>query len=370
MSKPNLYDVLGVARGATQQEIKSAYRKLAVRYHPDRNPGDREAEERFKGAAEAYAVLSDPEKRARYDRFGHRGVGAGGFGGFDPTVFGDFADILGDFFGFGVAGGRRAGGGARPGADLRYQLRLTLEEAAFGTRKTLRIPRLEQCETCSGSGARPGSRAELCTTCGGAGQVQFSQGFFTVAQTCDRCAGEGQIISDPCDDCRGDGRLEREREIEVTIPAGVDTGSRLRLRGEGEEGRRGAPRGDLYVDLLLEKHPRFERQGRHVVSEIEISFPQAVLGTTMEVETLHGAVALDIPPGTSHGAQFRLPRSGMPSLNERGLGDHVVLTKVRVPDPRDLDEEHLGLLRRLAELDGEEVDDGRGVLGRVRDLFG
>lgn len=370
MSEHNLYDVLGVDRGATQQEVKSAYRKLAVRHHPDRNPGDHRAEERFKAAAAAYAVLSDPEKRARYDRFGHRGVAAGGFGGFDPTVFGDFADILGDFFGFGASGGRRGGGGARPGADLRYELRVTLEEAAFGTQKTLRIPRLEQCRTCAGSGARPGSSTALCTACGGAGQVQFSQGFFTVARTCDRCAGEGQIISDPCDDCRGDGRLEREREIEVTIPAGVDNGSRLRLRGEGEHGRRGAPPGDLYVDLLLEKHPSFERQGRHVVSEIEISFPQAVLGTTMEVETLHGPVSLDIPPGTTHGSQFRLPQRGMPSLTTRGLGDHVVLTRLRVPDPRDLDEERLDLLRRLAELDGEGVDDGRGVLGRVRDLFG
>ena len=367
MAKRIYYEVLGLGQSATQQEIKSAYRKLAVRYHPDRNPGDQEAEALFKEAAEAYSVLSDAEKRARYDRFGIRGVESGGFGGFDPTVFGDFADILGDFFGF--SGGRRRGG-AQPGADLRYELRLDTRGSRLRAEKTLRIPRLERCETCAGSGAAEGSSAESCSACGGAGQVQFSQGFFTVARTCDRCGGAGRVISDPCGDCDGEGRVERERELEVTIPAGVDTGSRMRLRGEGEHGRQGAPTGDLYVDLLIDQHPRFERQGRHVVSEIEISFPQAVLGTSLEVDTLHGAVTLDVPPGTAHGAHFRIPRQGMPGINDRSRGDHVVLIRLIVPDPRDLDEERLELLRRLAELDGEPVGDERGVLGRVRDLFG
>jgi molecular chaperone DnaJ len=367
MSKRNYYDVLGVARNASQQEIKSAYRKLAVRLHPDRNPGDKEAEERFKEAAEAYSVLSDPEKRARFDRFGHRGVTGSGFGGFDPTVFGDFADILGDFFGFG--GPRRPRGG-QPGADLRYELHITLEEAAFGVERVLRIPRLERCETCSGSGAAAGSSPQTCPHCRGFGQVQYSQGFFTVARPCERCGGEGQVVTDPCVDCDGEGRIERERELEVKIPAGVDTGARLRLRAEGEHGRRGGADGDLYVDLVVEPHPRFERQGRHVVSRVEISYPQAVLGTTVEIETLHGQVTLDVPPGTAHGSQFRLPRKGLPSLSERGLGDHVVVATIRVPEAGALDDERLELLRRLAQLEGEAVGDGRGVLGRVRDFFG
>ncbi len=371
MSKRNYYEVLGVSESASQQEIKSAYRKLAVRYHPDRNPGDKQAEEAFKEAAEAYSVLSDPEKRARFDRFGHRGVSSsgGGFGGFDPTVFGDFADILGDFFGFGFGGTRRRSSG-QPGSDLRYQLHLSLEEAAFGIKKSLRIPRLERCETCDGSGAAAGSSPETCSTCGGLGQVQFSQGFFTVARPCDRCGGEGHVVTDPCVDCDGDGRIERERELEVTIPPGVDTGARLRLRSEGEHGRRGGPDGDLYVDLVIDAHPDFERHGRHVMSQIEISFPQAVLGTTVEAATLHGLVTLDIPPGTAHGSQFRLPRKGMPSLNERGLGDHVVVTTLRVPTAGQLDAESLELLERLAEIDGESVGDERSVLGKVRDLFG
>lgn len=370
MAKRDYYEVLGVGRGATQQEIKSAYRKRAVKYHPDRNTGDKEAEERFKEAAEAYAVLSDPEKRARYDRFGERGMGGGGFGGFDPSVFGDFADILGDFFGFGFGrgGGRRSS--ARPGADLRYELEITLEEAAFGADKTLRIPRLETCDVCGGDGSREGTSASTCPTCRGAGQVQFTQGFFTVARTCPQCGGVGSVVTDPCEGCGGEGRLERERSIEVSIPAGVDDGSRLRLRGEGEHGRRGGPPGDLYVDVRIGEHPRFKRQGAHVVSEVEISFPQAVLGATVEVDTLHGPVTLDIPPGTPHGAQFRLPRKGIPRLNERRRGDHVVVAAIRVPDPRSLPAEQLELIERLAAAEDEDEAAERGVLDRVKDLFG
>ncbi|MDX1643772.1 MAG: molecular chaperone DnaJ [Thermoanaerobaculia bacterium] len=369
MAKRDYYQVLGVGRGASQQEIKSAYRKLAVKYHPDRNDGDKEAEERFKAAAEAYAVLSDPEKRARYDRFGERGVSGSGFGGFDPTVFGDFADILGDFFGFGFGrGGRRSS--ARPGADLRYELAITLEEAAFGCDKSLRIPRLESCDACSGEGSREGSAASTCGTCRGAGQVQFTQGFFTVARTCPQCGGVGSVITDPCEACDGEGRVERERSIEVTIPPGVDDGSRLRLRGEGEHGRRGGPPGDLYVDLRIAEHDRFQRQGSHVLSEAQISFPQAVLGATLEVDTLHGPVTLDVPPGTAHGTQFRLPRKGMPRLNERGRGDHIVVAAIRVPDPRSLSEEELELIERLGGLDDQTPEGERGVIERVKDLFG
>ena len=251
------YEILSVSRDATGAEIKSAYRQLAVRYHPDRNPGDAEAEERFKEAAEAYAVLSDADKRSRFDRFGHAGLGgaAGGAAGFDPAIFADFSDILGDFFGFG--GGRRRGGGGRAprrGADLRYDLVISFEEAAFGSEETLRIPRLETCPDCKGGGSADGKQPRVCSACGGHGQVRYSQGFFTVARTCPQCHGEGTVVADPCRNCRGEGRVERERSIQVTIPAGVDSGSRLRLTGEGEHGRFGGPAGDLYVVIAVEPH--------------------------------------------------------------------------------------------------------------------
>lgn len=367
MPPRDFYETLGLERGASQQEIKSAYRKLAVRYHPDRNPGDQEAEARFKEAAEAYAVLSDPEKRARYDRFGHRGMAGGGFGGFDPDIFGDFADILGDFFGFGARRSRRSG---QAGADLRYELGITLEEAAFGVEKSLKIPRLETCEACSGNGSAEGTTPDACRSCGGSGQVQFSQGFFTMARPCPQCRGEGQVITDPCGECNGGGRVERERQIEVTIPAGVDTGSRLRLRGEGEHGRRGGRTGDLYIDLIVEEHEQFRRHGPHTIAEVTLTYAQAVLGTTVEVPTLHGPVTLDVPPGTSHGTEFRLPGKGITRLNDRGHGDHLVLSAIDVPDPRRLDDEHLELLRQLAEKEGSEVREDKKVLDRVRDLFG
>jgi len=367
MPPKDYYETLAVERGATQQQIKSAYRKLAVRFHPDRNPGDKGAEGRFKEAAAAYAVLSDPQKRQGYDRFGHRGVTGGDFGGFDPTVFGDFADILGDFFGF---GGRRPRGSGQPGADLRYELVISLEEAAFGAEKSLRIPRLETCETCGGDGSAEGARASTCVSCGGAGQVQFAQGFFTVARPCPRCRGEGRVITDPCKSCRGEGRRERQRLIEVTIPAGVDDGSRLRLRGEGEHGRRGGPTGDLYIDIGVEEHEIFQRQGAHTLARVDLSYAQAVLGTTIEVPTLHGEVTLDVPPGTQHGVEFRLPGKGIPRLNDRGRGDHLVYAVIKVPAPKDLDEEHLELLRQLADKEGKSVRDDKRVLDRVRDLFG
>src|SRR5690349_193803 len=253
MAKRDYYEVLGVERSASAQEIKSAYRKIAVRDHPDKNPGNKEAEERFKEAAEAYAVLSDQEKRGRYDRFGHQGVGGagGGFGGFDPTIFADFSDILGDFFGFGGAGRRGGGSGMTRGADLRYDLTLTFEEAAFGTETTLRIPRLEGCPKCSGTGSADNKPPVVCTACRGQGQVRFTQGFFTVARTCPQCQGEGRVIEDPCKRCKGAGLVEKERNIQVQIPAGVDHGARLRMSGEGEHGRHGGPPGDLYVMLSV-----------------------------------------------------------------------------------------------------------------------
>jgi len=373
VTKRDYYEVLAIGRSASGTEIKSAYRRLAVSYHPDRNPGDKEAEEKFKEAAEAYSVLSDSSNRVRYDRFGHQGVTGQGFGGFDTTTFGDFADILGDFFGldFGdlFSGGRRQSRG-EPGADLRYQLSLSLEEAAFGADQVLKIPRLESCSECSGSGSGPDSSPQTCSTCGGYGQVRISQGFFTVARTFPQCRGEGRVITDPCRQCRGEGRVEQQRSIEVKIPAGVDTGTRLRLTGEGEHGRRGGPTGDLYVDIFVEPHAQFEREGAHTRSRLDLTYSQAVLGTSVEVETLHDPVPLEIPSGTADGKEFRLAGKGIDRLDGRGRGDHFVRVRVVVPQPRELSEEQLELLRRLAEIEGKEVKSERGVIGRVRDLFG
>lgn len=361
------YEVLSLERAATLQQVKSAYRKLAVRYHPDRNPGDGGAEEKFKEAAEAYAVLSDPDKRRRYDRFGHQPAAQSG--GFDPTIFADFSDILGDVFGFGNrAGGRRG----RAGSDLRYDLRLSFEEAAFGTEPKLRIPRLESCETCSGSGAKPGSGPTSCRVCGGRGQVQYSQGFFSVARTCPDCRGAGTIIRDPCIDCRGKGLTERQRSIQVRVPAGVDSGSRMRLVGEGEHGRFGGPPGDLFVVIDVEPDERFVRRGADVLSAVTVGYPQAVLGCTVEVETVHGSSSLDVPPATVHGSTFVLRAQGIPRLDGRGRGDHVVEVQLAVPRPRDLSEQELQHVRALGELNGDaagRVHQERSLLNKVRDLF-
>jgi molecular chaperone DnaJ len=368
--KRDYYEVLGVPKDAEAQQIKSAYRKLALQNHPDKNPGDKEAEERFKEAAEAYAVLSDADKRARYDRFGHQE--GQGFGGFDPSAFSDFSDLfgsLGDLFGFG--GQRR--GGRRPsrGADLRYDLELSFEEAAFGKTVTLKIPRLERCETCSGSGSASGKPPVNCPACKGHGQVRYQQGFFTVARTCPQCQGEGVILADPCTSCRGQGLVERERELEIRVPAGVDTSSRLRLTGEGEHGRFGGPAGDLFVVIGVQGHERFERQGADVIAELAVSFPQAVLGATLEVETIHGAEKIEIPPGTQHGHQFRLRGKGIQHLDGRsGKGDHISRVRLHVPKPRELSDDKLELLRALADLEGVPVKDDRGVLSKVKDLFG
>ncbi len=368
-ARRDYYEILGVERTATDKEIKAAYRRLALLHHPDKNPGDKGAEELFKQAAEAYAVLSDSAKRERYDRFGHQA--APGFdGGFDPSTFSDFSDILGDLFGFAGGGGRGSRSRATPGADLRYDLEIGFEEAAFGVTKSLKIPRLESCETCGGSGAAGGSSPVKCSGCGGRGQVHYSQGFFTLARTCPRCGGEGVTITDPCKNCRGEGRVEKLRTLEVKIPRGVDTGARLRVVGEGEHGRRGGPRGDLYVVLGVAPHERFERDGNNVLCEVEIGYAQAVLGAEVEVETLHGKEELVIPAGTHHGEQFRLKGKGIDRLGGSGRGDHIALAAIRVPAPGDLDDEQRDLLRKLAGLEGRPVKEDRGVLHRVRDLFG
>jgi len=370
-TKRDYYEVLEVARTASGTEIKSSYRKLAVKYHPDRNPGDREAEDRFKEAAEAYAVLSDDDKRARYDRFGHQGVaGAAGGGGFDPTIFADFSDILGDLFGFGGGGGRGRASAVARGADLRYDLTLAFEEAAFGTETVLRIPRLEGCPDCKGSGAADGSQPIACKACGGRGQVRFTQGFFTVARTCPQCQGEGRVVENPCKRCRGHGLVEQERSISVQIPAGVDNGARLRLSGEGEHGRHGGPPGDLYVMLQVKPHKKLRRDGTTMHGTTSLSYPQAVLGTTLDVETIHGTSSLDVPAGTAHGKSFRLRGQGVPRLDGSGRGDHVVSVEVEVPEPRKLSDEEVQLLRRLAEISGRPVKEERKLVDKLKNVFG
>jgi molecular chaperone DnaJ len=364
----DFYDVLGVSRDADLSAIKKAYRRLALQYHPDKNPGDRHAEERFKQAAEAYAVLSDPEKRRRYDAYGRAGLGAqAGFQGFDQEIFGDFSDILGDLFGFGgVFGGGRRRRRGRAGRDLRYDLEIDFEEAVRGLETRVKIPRLEACDTCGGSGAAPGG-VETCAHCNGRGQVAFQQGFFTIARACGHCRGAGKRIVKPCPACRGEGRVRAERDLTVRIPAGVDDGMQLRLAGEGEAGSGGGPRGDLYVMIHVREHDLFRREDNDIHSAVDVTFAQAALGATREVPTLEGDYELTIPAGTQSGTRFRLRGRGVPSLDGRGRGDHYVT--VRVQTPESLNAEQRGLFQRLSEIEGEPVAD-RGLFDRVKDIFG
>ncbi|HJX90883.1 MAG TPA: molecular chaperone DnaJ [Pyrinomonadaceae bacterium] len=372
MSKRDYYEVLGVTRSATDQEIKSAYRRLAVKYHPDKNPNDASAEEKFKEAAEAYSVLQDGEQRRRYDRFGHAGVSSGaGAGSWGAPGFGGIEDILGDLFGFGdVFGGTRTGSRrstAQRGADLRYDLEITLEEAADGMTAQLRIPRLEGCETCKGSGAASGTQPETCQTCAGTGQVRYQQGFFSVARTCGACRGAGRVIKTPCKDCNGAGRVEREKQMEVKIPAGVETGSRLRVQGEGEAGTQGGPSGDLYVVIHVAEHEQFERQGSNLYEAVPITFAQAALGADIMVKTLDGEEKLKVPMGTQTGTVFRLKGKGMPQLGGRGKGDLFV--SVSLITPTSLTREQRRLLEQLAEVENKDLED-KGLVDKVRDIFG
>lgn len=368
MSKRDYYEVLGVSRDASLSEIKKAYRAAAVQYHPDRNPGDRAAEESFKEAAEAYSVLSDKEKRARYDRFGHSGVG-GGPVGFDPDAFADFGDILGDFFGFGdLFGGRSRGNQPQRGADLRYDLELDFEQAAFGLKTKIKIPRHEPCTTCSGSGASPKDGMVPCAQCGGQGQTRYQQGFFSISRTCSACRGTGQIIRTPCEDCSGAGRIRKEKLLEVAIPAGVDDGMQLRVGGEGEPGSRGGPPGDLFVVLTVKEHSFFTRKDHHVYCQMPLTFTQAALGAEISVPTLGGKETIKIPEGTQSGTVFRLKNQGVASLNGRGQGDQYVT--VRIVTPTRLSREQRELLRQLAEISGDEVDEGGGLFDKVKEMFG
>ena len=372
MSKRDYYEVLGVTRTASDQEIKSAYRRLAVKYHPDKNPNDASAEEKFKEAAEAYSVLQDSEQRRRYDRFGHAGVSAGaGAGSWGAPGFGGIEDILGDLFGFGdVFGGSRTGSRrstAQRGADLRYDLEITLEEAANGMTAQLRIPRLEGCEACKGSGAAPGTQAESCQTCGGTGQVRYQQGFFSVARTCGACRGAGQVIKTPCKECKGAGRVQKEKQMEVKIPAGVETGSRLRVQGEGEAGTQGGPAGDLYVVIHVAEHEEFERQGSNLYEAVPITFAQAALGADIMVKTLDGEEKVKVPMGTQTGTVFRLKGKGMPQLGGRGKGDLFV--SVSVVTPTSLTREQRRLLEQLSEVENKDLE-SKGLVDKVRDIFG
>jgi molecular chaperone DnaJ len=381
VSKRDYYEVLGVAREATEQQIKSAYRKLALQHHPDRNSGDKQAEEKFKEAAEAYAVLADSEKRALYDRFGHAGVsGAGaGAGGFDPTIFADFSDIfagLGDVFGFGdIFGSRRRRGGPQRGADLRYDLEITFEESAKGAETTIQIPREETCDTCKGSGAAPGTSPETCSQCRGTGQLRYQQGFLTVARPCSTCRGTGKTISKPCVTCHGAGRVTRDRKLTVKIPAGIATGQRLRLYGEGEHGSAGGPPGDLYVVVHVQEHSFFHREDDDLFCEMPISFPTLALGGTVKVPTLNGREELHIPGGTPAGHRFKLRGKGMPNVTGRGHGDLYVIAKVAVPKKLNKEQKHLleELARTLpadpATLLESEAED-KPFFERVKDMFG
>ena len=359
------YEVLGCDRSASEAEIKSAYRKMALKYHPDRNPGDAESEARFKEAAEAYSVLSDPQKRQRYDAYGHAGLG--GAGGFDPTVFADFGDILGDLFGF---GGRRQRGGPRRGADLRYNLELGFSEAAFGAETQVQIGRAEGCTACKGSGAAPGTSATTCTACRGAGQVTFQQGFFSVARPCGKCRGTGKVVATPCETCHGIGQVEAERKLTIKVPAGVDTGSQLRITGEGEGGMLGGPPGDLYVVIRVEDHPFFKREGNNLYCEMPVNVAQAALGATIDVPTLDGGTSrLSIPEGTQNGASFRVRQQGVPNLGSRGRGDlHVA---IRVVTPTRLTAEQRKLMEQLGRVlpVPEASDKDRSILDRMKDIL-
>jgi molecular chaperone DnaJ len=381
VSKRDYYQVLGIERQATEQQIKSAYRKLALKHHPDRNPGDAAAEEQFKEAAEAYAILADAEKRSLYDRFGHAGVsGAGAGAGFDPTIFADFSDIfsgLGDVFGFGdLFGGRRRRGGPQRGSDLRYDLEITFDESATGTDTTIQIPREETCETCSGSGAAPGTSPETCSQCRGSGQLRYQQGFLTVARPCSNCRGTGKTIAKPCQSCRGAGRIGRERKITVKIPAGIATGQRLRLYGEGEHGSAGGPPGDLYVVVHVQEHSFFHREGDDLYCEMPISFPTVALGGSVKVPTLNGQEDLSIPAGTQTGARFKIRGKGMPSVNGRGRGDLHVIARVAVPKKLSKEQKHLleelgkTLKDENVSLDASDDAGDKPFFERVKDIFG
>lgn len=387
MAKRDYYEVLGVNRNASEDDIKKAYRKLALKYHPDRNPGDHTAEEKFKELGEAYECLSNPQKRSLYDQYGHEAFagarGGGGFGGGFHDPFEIFREVFGgaggsifeEFFGGGdIHGGRGRRGGPQRGSDLRYEMEITFEEAVFGTEKEIKISKLDNCGGCDGTGAAPGSGLKECSACGGRGQIVSSRGFFTMAQTCPRCHGAGRIVEKPCPKCRGEGRLEKQSTIKVRIPAGVDTGSRLRSAGNGESGMRGGPPGDLYIVLHVRQHELFLRQGDDVLCEVPISFVTATLGGEVEVPTLDAnakrirTASLKIPAGTQSGSVFRLKGKGVPNVQGYGRGDQQVRVMVEVPTR--LNSAQKKKLQEFAELCGEDTNPmSKSFFDKLKNLF-
>ena len=372
MSKRDYYEVLGLGREAGEQEIKGAYRKMALKFHPDRNPDDPGAEEKFKEASEAYSVLSDPQKRAAYDRFGHAGLQTvGGAGGFNPDTFSDFGDILGDFFGFGdlFSGGRgKRRSRAQRGEDIRYDLELTFEEAVSGLSAEIQVPRMEGCGRCRGSGSEPGSGPTTCPTCRGRGEVLYQQSFLSIRRTCSTCGGSGQIIRNPCSQCRGQGYQQVQRKLKVNIPAGVDDGTRVRLGSEGQPGGNGGPAGDLYVFLKVKEHPFFERREQDLHCTIPLNLAQAALGCEIEVPTLEHPHKLKVPEGTQGGAQFRLRNKGVPMLNGGGRGDLYIHIDVKVPSR--LTREQRKLMEQLREtLPVDNAPAEKGLFEKVKDYF-
>ncbi|NML25491.1 molecular chaperone DnaJ [Zoogloea dura] len=374
MAKRDLYEILGVNRDASEDELKKAYRKLAMKYHPDRNPDNKEAEEKFKEAKEAYEILTDANKRAAYDRYGHAGVdqsmGGGGGGG---QGFDGFADAFGDIFGdiFGGGGGGRGRSNVYRGADLRYNLEISLEEAARGAEKTIRIPALEECDSCHGSGAKPGTQPKTCPTCGGAGQVRIQQGFFSIQQTCPKCHGSGRVIPEPCTSCGGAGRVKRQKTLEVKIPAGIDDGMRLRHSGHGEPGVNGGPSGDLYVEIHIKQHPVFQRDGDDLHCEMPISFSTAALGGEIEIPTLDGAANIRIPAETQSAKVFRLRGKGIRNVRSHAPGDLMV--HVVVETPVKLTDRQKELLREFEEIAAGNAErhnpKAKSWMDKVKDFF-
>jgi molecular chaperone DnaJ len=376
MNKRDYYEILGISRDASSEEIKKAYRKLALEFHPDRNPGNKEAEEKFKEAAEAYSVLIDSERRSVYNRFGHdglRGEGFTGFTGFDSSIFRDFEDILGDFFGFsfgdffGTRSKRRRYYPQR-GRDLGLELEITLEEASFGAEKEIKLSRSEFCTVCHGSGMTPGTEKSNCHHCQGTGQVRYSQSFFTVSRTCSHCQGRGEIITSPCKECHGSGKIKVKRFLKINIPAGIDDGSKLRIAGEGDSGDSGAPRGNLYVLVRLKKHKFFERENGNLYCQIPIAFSQAALGGKVEVPTLEKSEILKIPPGTESGDVFRIKGKGVKSFHSNGKGDLFV--KVKIETPLNLTKEQKELLRKFGQSRGDILDSvDKSIANQVKKIF-
>ncbi len=369
--KRDYYEVLGVSRSASEDEIKKAYRKLAKKYHPDLNPGNAEAEQKFKEVNEAYEVLSDSNKKARYDQFGFAGVdpnygagagGGGGFGGFTDFDFGDLGDIFGSFFGGGFGGNSRSSrSGPQRGESIRVGVTVSFEEAAFGCEKEVTVDRVDQCPTCKGSGCEPGTTPEVCTQCGGSGQVQQRRqtpmGVFATTTTCPKCGGRGKIIHSPCKDCNGTGQQRKRKTIQVNIPAGIDNGQTISLRGQGNAGRNGGPAGDLLITVTVRPHQLFRREGNDVLCEAPITFTQAVLGGEMEIPTIDGKVKYDIPEGTQTGTTFRLRGKGIPNLNGRGRGDQYVT--VYIETPRNLNREQKEALKKFSQSLGEHNYEAR-----------